>query len=1004
MPPPPYQLLVDGFPAGFFRVHSFTGKEALSSAYAFDIVATGDAGDEIERRALGQRATLLFNVGPSQRAFYGILAAVRVAGVHAAEHAVKLHIRLVPRLWLLKRTQRTRIFQRLRVPDIVTAVLAEAGIAVRWQLVRAYAVREFCTQYEETDYRFVKRLLAEAGIYFYFPTGPALDGAALGADAALGAAAAAGGAALDALGASGLGSLVGGAASLAATLIPGDTIICADDATCYPPVGGDDAAGLAASTAAALAAAVGGLLGAADGVAGAALGGASAIAGAVIADVTTGLRDAPVLHFLTTETSNVSTVDKVTRFALENSVRSSAATFRDYDPLRPLVRLQSTSVSSAPFPPSPLELAAQAAAAVEAVSAAVGGAIPGAASALGGVDAAVSAADAAVNAVGGALGQKVPFEVYEHHSPFLFPKWAFASDEAPRILRQKRRRASVADGVSGCPELSPGHRFALRDHPASQLDGAYAATTVEHRGQTHPEPGAGWTVYTNTFACVPAGMTYVPPRAKRKCVQVSLTATVVGPPGEEIHVDAAGQIRVQFHWDREGRYDERSSCWIRTMHPWGGAGWGHQFIPRVGMEVVVVFEGGDTDKPMVLGSLYNGTHPPPFLLPQDKTRSGVRTQSSPGGRGFNELSFEDRAGAEQILVVAQRDLDEKVAHDHTRSVGNHERVSVTRNRSLSVGGNHTETIKGNAIETVGGGRVLTVTGPEQETVVGDATKVAMAQLTVVVHGEYGINVGTAEKTADATVDVHGNYKVGASQDVRITATRSLRLSVGESVLEITPDEIKLSAKALTLLGTKSVSLEGKGPAMHLTDEAVLTSKTITLKSSQGLLKLDQEAKLKGKLVKLNCDDEKEPDEDDEKKPEPKSFRINLHDNFHKPYASKKYKLLVEGKELEGETDGDGLVEQDVSPEAASADLTLWLDKPGQDPKLQWHLTLADLPPLDTPHGVRRRLKNLGYYRVVPGQSNAEAAAIQAFQRDHGLPQTGKLDDATKAKLEEVHGH
>jgi type VI secretion system secreted protein VgrG len=163
-------------------------------------------------------------------------------------------------------------------------------------------------------------------------------------------------------------------------------------------------------------------------------------------------------------------------------------------------------------------------------------------------------------------------------------------------------------------------------------------------------------------------------------VQVSLTALVVGPPGEDIYVDAIGQIKVQFHWDRDGVYDDRSSCWIRTMHAWGGAGWGAQFIPRVGMEVVVVFEGGDTDKPMVLGCLYNGTHPPPFLLPGDKTRSGWRTQSTPGGGGSNELSFEDAASNEQIYVHAQRDLNEAVERNHTLLIRNDEFIRVLGSR------------------------------------------------------------------------------------------------------------------------------------------------------------------------------------------------------------------------------------------------------------------------------------------------------------------------------------
>ena len=169
---PPYELSVDGF--SHFRVHTFTGKETISEAYSFEIVVTAHArGDEaIERGALGQRATFVWNVGKSPRAFHGVLAAVQLAGVHDVRESQKLRMRLVPRLWLLKRRKRTRIFQNMRVPDVVTAVLLEAGIAAKWQLLHDYPVREYCTQYEESDYRFITRLLAEAGIYFYFPAGP----------------------------------------------------------------------------------------------------------------------------------------------------------------------------------------------------------------------------------------------------------------------------------------------------------------------------------------------------------------------------------------------------------------------------------------------------------------------------------------------------------------------------------------------------------------------------------------------------------------------------------------------------------------------------------------------------------------------------------------------------------------------------------------------------------------------------------------------------------------
>jgi Rhs element Vgr protein len=322
-----------------------------------------------------------------------------------------------------------------------------------------------------------------------------------------------------------------------------------------------------------MAPAVGDVLGVGGGVGGAAISTASAVAGTVIADATAGA--APVMRFMANTAAHVSTYDKITRFSLRNTVRSSAAAFRDFDPDRPMVLLQSVAVSTQPFPPSAFEAAAEAAAAAENAATTAAAMLPGqAAGALDAVGSAVSTADATVNEVGAALGQKVPFEVYEHHDPFLFPKWSFGGDQAPRILRQKRRRASMAKGEGGCTDFSPGHRFALQDHPAAQLDGGYVVTSVEHRGETRHTGGEDWRVYWNTFECAPAEMPYPPRLPKRRSVQVALTATVTGPAGEEIYVDEKGQIKVQFQWDRDGKYDERSSCWIRTMQPWAGASWG----------------------------------------------------------------------------------------------------------------------------------------------------------------------------------------------------------------------------------------------------------------------------------------------------------------------------------------------------------------------------------------------------------------------------------------------
>lgn len=677
--------------------------------------------------------------------------------------------------------------------------------------------------------------------------------------------------------------------------------------------------------------------------------------------------------------------DDLQKFLLKRAIRSDAVLLCDYDFRRPL-----------------LDLRAEAALGANGIT---------------------SSTTALPTAVAGGPGSTLPIgtpasfgpsglRAYGHRGEFDDPEVTPA--RARVELEQRRRSATAGEGSSTCRRLIPGSRFSLvtNQHPA--LVGEYVITRVDHEGQV-PELSVHGSVrtYTNRFRCIPASVPFRPKKPRPKLRQVLESATVVGPEGQEIYTDEHGRIKVQFHWDLDGRRNEQSSCWIRVVQAWSGVSWGFQFVPRVGMEVMVTFLGGDQDTPIIVGCTYNATHPPPFSLPGEKTRSGIRTRSTPGGSGFNELSFEDRQGSEQIRVIAQRDLDEAVAHDHTRRVGFNESISIGRHRSVAVGGDHTETVagsrsetvSGNAIEAIIGARVVTVIGPEQATVQGDASKVVKSQMTLAVDGEYGVTVGTTDKAAKGTLDVHGDYTIGASGSVRIVAERSIRLSCGDSHIEITPDEIKLEAKALTLLGSKSVSMEGKGPSLHLTDEAILSAKTITIKASQSSLRLDKEAKLRGNKVLLNCDEPEELDEEGNKKPKPKSFRVLLHDDFHKPYANKKYKLLVEGKVLEGETDGDGQVEQDVAPEAASADLTLWLEEPEKDPRLRWRFSLAELPPLDTPHGVRRRLNNLGYLRLAKGQSgNVMAEAIRAFQRDYALELTGALDGATKAMLEKVHGH
>jgi type VI secretion system secreted protein VgrG len=243
------------------------------------------------------------------------------------------------------------------------------------------------------------------------------------------------------------------------------------------------------------------------------------------------------------------------------------------------------------------------------------------------------------------------------------------------------------------------------------------------------------------------------------------TAKVTGPEGEEIHTDFHARVKVQFHWDRLGSDDERSSCWIRVAQSWAGAGWGFTFVPRIGMEVVVTFLDGDPDKPLVTGCVYNGENTTAYGLPGDKTRSTIKTWSSPSSGGYNELRFEDRAGEEQVYVRAERDHDTYVKHDQTVTVDN----------------DRTKVIKGRETNTIQRDRVTRVEGNEAKEMQGNND--------VVVHGGTG-------------------YTVTVDQCFYLSADKQVNLVCGGSTVVMTPESIRITSERVSIEGHDKIELIG----------------------------------------------------------------------------------------------------------------------------------------------------------------------------------------------------
>ena len=204
---------------------------------------------------------------------------------------------------------------------------------------------------------------------------------------------------------------------------------------------------------------------------------------------------------------------------------------------------------------------------------------------------------------------------------------------------------------------------------------------LEESVTSHSDAEDGFTQgYRNRLAATPWDVPFRPALAHPKAkILGSQTAKVTGPAGEEIHCDQYGRVKVQFHWDRDGQADDHSSCWLRVASSWAGDRYGAIAIPRVGMEVLVTFLEGDPDQPLVTGCLFHKEHVVPYDLPANKTRTVFKTLSSPGGEGFNELRIEDRKGAEQIFLHAQRDWDENIEHDQKIRVGNQRHDTVEAN-------------------------------------------------------------------------------------------------------------------------------------------------------------------------------------------------------------------------------------------------------------------------------------------------------------------------------------
>ena len=378
-----------------------------------------------------------------------------------------------------------------------------------------------------------------------------------------------------------------------------------------------------------------------------------------------------------------------------------------------------------------------------------------------------------------------PYGKYEFYDyPAEYDKAADGTYYAKVRIDELHTQSQTFSGSGNVRGFQPGCSFTLARHPVEAFNGKHQIVGASYASTGNTESsgagaGAGFS-FSSSISAIPFKQQYRPPRITPKpLVQGPQTAVVVGPSGEEIYTDQHGRIKVQFRWDRYGKADQDSSCWIRVAQPWAGNGYGALALPRVGQEVVVEFLEGDPDWPIVMGSVYNGENKPPYSLPAEKTRWGLKSRSSKGGgaSNFNEFRFEDKMGSEEVYLHAEKDHTLYTKNKRTEYVGNESHLNVKSDVLNKLEADAHTDIKGDDIAKVGGGVHLTV-GQDWQGKIG--TKLAV----------------------DAGQEIH----LKAGMTIVLESGTQISLKVGGSYIDISPAGVSIKGPMVTIIGDALVNV------------------------------------------------------------------------------------------------------------------------------------------------------------------------------------------------------
>jgi type VI secretion system secreted protein VgrG len=606
---------------------TFAGKEAISQLFHFKLGMYAEDQTKVTfEQLLGQQVTVTFQ-GEPPRYFNGIISRLsqgqRVNGLDENVKLIHFEAEMVPRLWLLTKNVRSRIFQQKSVPDILKEVLK--GLDFSSEIQGTFEPRDYCVQYRESDFDFASRLMEEEGIYYFFKH-----------------------------------------------KADGHKLVLANTPQSHSAIGGPSPI--------------------------------------KYEELHGGARDDERIAF----------------WVKSQEIRTAKQTLRDH-----CFELPDDNLEAA----EPITESVQ----------------------VGSVSHKFK------------TGANASLENYDFPGRYaqrfdgIDPGGSPQASNLQKIFQDNKRTARIRiqeeatpgliiQAQSDCRLLTSGHKFDVSEH--FDANGTYIITDVEHTATiegtyAQPPEKKKAPVYVNTFHCIPAALPYRPLRRTPKArVDGTQTAVVVGPPGEEIFPDKYGRVKVQFFWDRQGKKNANSSCWIRVGTLWAGKQWGMIHIPRIGQEVIVAFEEGDPDQPIIVGSVYNADQMPPYKLADNKTQSGIKSRSSLKGAAedFNELRFEDKKDKEEIYLHAQKDFNRVVENNDTLKVGSPK--ADEGSQTTEIYKDRTETIKtGNEKLTIEqGNRDITIK------MGNDSLKISMGNQTT------KLDAGKSETEAMQSIEL----KVGQS--------------------------------------------------------------------------------------------------------------------------------------------------------------------------------------------------------------------------------------------------